>query len=146
MELPVSGGEGVHDPVDRLEGNMGAVVRALRSSIAFWESLPLSVAGRIALLKMVTLPRLFHFFGALPMWIPGNIFRELESEHCIHMGNRKEKVTLHTLQQPTKDGGLEVADFEAYYLAAQLQWYTQWVAHRLDPDQVGSCDIPNLLY
>ena len=105
---------------------MGAAVRALRSSIAFWETILLSVAGRIALLKMVALPQLLYFFGTLPLWIPRAIFRELDSIYTAFIwGSGRRRVALRTLQRPTADGGIAVPDFEAYYLAAQLQWFTQ---------------------
>ncbi|KAJ1172816.1 hypothetical protein NDU88_004658 [Pleurodeles waltl] len=35
------------------------------------------------------------------------------------------------LQCPVMNGGLATPDFEAYYLAALMQWFTQWVASGL---------------
>ncbi|KAJ1118913.1 hypothetical protein NDU88_007100 [Pleurodeles waltl] len=68
-----------HDPQDIIDSNIGGSLRSLRSNMAFWQTLPLSVAGRVAILKMVVLPRLLYHFTVLPVRIPNPIFAELES-------------------------------------------------------------------
>ena len=39
---------------------------------------------------------------------------------------------------------MAVPDFEAYYLAAQLQWYTQWMARALEQQWEGEDGGPDL--
>ena len=118
-----------HEKTDVLSGNISRAIRGLRSSVMFWNTLPLSVAGRIAIIKIIALPRLLYFFSTLPIWIPGAIFRELDSLMISFIWDKgRRRVALTTMQRTKLDGGLAVPDLEGYYLAAQMQWYTQWQA------------------
>lgn len=114
---------------DQLEGNVVKATAALRSSIAFWTSLPLSVMGRVAISKMVVLPPLLYFFVNLPIVIPQHIFQMLNTllVELIWASGRR-RIGLRKLQFDTKDGGLGVPDYKAYYLASQLQWLLYWTA------------------
>lgn len=47
---------------DLIDGNIGRTLIALKTQIQFWNSLPLSIAGRVTITKMVLLPRLLLFF------------------------------------------------------------------------------------
>ena len=49
-----------HDPEEQYQLNMGRVITGLRNSTQFWNKLPLSVMGRVALSKMVLLPRCLY--------------------------------------------------------------------------------------
>lgn len=119
-----------------LEGNVARAIRGLKRCIEFWGTLPLSVAGRVALLKMIALPRLLYYFRTLPIWSPVSVFKQLRS---IIVGflwaSGRRRVALNIMMRPRSEGGLGVPDFETYYLAAQLQWLTQMVA-RTFRDQV----------
>lgn len=66
-----------HMQEDLLEGNVGRALRGIKGSMAFWSTLPLSVAGRVALLKMVALPRLLYYFRTLSIWIQSSLFKKL---------------------------------------------------------------------
>ena len=79
------------------------------------------------------------------MWIPRAIFRELDSLSTAFIwGSGRRRVALQILQRPTREGGMAVPDFESYYLAAQLQWYTQWMSCRLRSEQGRNQSIPEL--
>ena len=86
-------------------------------SVEFWSKMPLSVAGRVALSKMVILPRYLYLFAALPLVIPRTFFRESESLQLI-WGNVRHRVALSKLKLPTDEGGLAAPDFELYYITA----------------------------
>lgn len=127
--LPYLGTNIYHSPADLVEGNIGRALRGLKGSLAFWSTLRLTVAGRIALLKMVALPRLLYYFRTLPIWLTGSTFRQLRSLVGVFLwGTGRLQVALDTMMRPRADGGLAVPDFELYCLAAQLQWLTQAVA------------------
>lgn len=49
------------DPADILEGNLTRAISAIRSQVKFWKTLPLNVMARIALTKMVMLPKLLYY-------------------------------------------------------------------------------------
>ena len=61
------------------EGNLGRIMAGLRASAEFWTRLNLSSMGRLALAKMVALPRLLYFFATVPCPVPRGMFRELNS-------------------------------------------------------------------
>lgn len=127
--LPYLGTNIYHSPANLLEGNVSRAFRALKGSFGFWQTLPLSVADRVALLKMVALPRLLYFFLTLPIWIPGPVFQQLRTMTTGFVwGSGRRRVAMAIMMRPRADGGLAVPNFEWYYLAAQLQWLTQAVA------------------
>lgn len=77
-----------HNRVNLLEDNVGCVIGTPRSFMNFWGALPLSVMGRIALLKTVALPRFLDIFTTLSRWIPGAQFRELKTLSRVYLGIR----------------------------------------------------------
>ena len=117
-----------HTPEDVFAGNLDRAITALTAQITFWRSLPLSVMGRIALIKMVLLPRLLYYFSNIPINIPRQFFRKLETtvRELIWHGSRC-RVALSKLYAPLSKAGLAVPNIEHYYLAAQLQWITKWL-------------------
>lgn len=133
-----------HKHEDILEGNINRASRGIKGNIAFWSTLPLSVAGRVALLKMAGLPRLLYYFRTLPVWIPSSLFKQLRSlEWEFLWGSGRRRIALATMMQPRAEGGWAVPDFEQYYLAAQLQWLTQSVANEFrGPDTTEGRWIP----
>lgn len=70
----------IYRELDNLtDGNVTRAINAIRAQIKFWTSLPVSVAGRVAITKMVLLPRLLHFFTNLPIVFPAHIFKALDT-------------------------------------------------------------------
>ncbi|KAJ1192460.1 hypothetical protein NDU88_001767 [Pleurodeles waltl] len=73
---------------DLLEDNMGTAVMAIRQSVIFWKTLPLSVAVCTVMAKMVVLPRLLYFFAVFPLVIPQAMFKELDYILTDLIGNK----------------------------------------------------------
>lgn len=67
------------DHIDQIDGNIRQAITSLQTSVTFWTSLPLSIMGRIAISKMVMLPRLLNYFTDLPVLLPQSIFNTLNS-------------------------------------------------------------------
>lgn len=57
--------------------NYGRLVTWIEEKIKKWKTLPLSLTGRIATLKMVILPKLLYLFTNLPLPIPKSFFTRL---------------------------------------------------------------------
>lgn len=68
-----------HIPADLLQGNLGTALQGLWQNVAFWRTLKLPVMARVALSKMVMLPRLLYYFVNLPVIIPHSWFKKLDS-------------------------------------------------------------------
>lgn len=92
-----------------------------------WTNLPLSLIGRINLIKINLLPRLNYLFQSLPCPIPTLFFKELNTEMSKFLWNRKKAwVSLATLCKPCKEGGLALPNFELYYWSAQIKRIIEW--------------------
>ena len=53
-----------------LKSNWDTKIQQLRHNIDFWNMLPISLIGRVNVIKMVTLPRFLYIFQCLPVYIP----------------------------------------------------------------------------
>lgn len=104
----------------------------IKSDLKCWDSLPLSVMGRISSTKMI-LPRLLCLFQCLPTFLPKSFFRMLDQvfSKFIWAGkNPSERRAV--LQRSQQNGGLALPNFLFYYWAANLQKIHAW------------CNSPNL--
>lgn len=68
-----------HGDAKILQMNMNRVIEALRHSVEFWNTLPLSLLGRIAVAKMVVLPRCLYALQNTLCNVPKKVFRQLNS-------------------------------------------------------------------
>ena len=120
-----------HSSADLFDGNITRTLSSLRGQIQFWKTLPITVAGRVALVKMFMLPRLLYYFANLPLVVPRAFFRLLEvlTRELIWHGTRC-RIALAKLYLTTDRRGLAVSNFEYYYLASQMQWIARWMARR----------------
>lgn len=118
------------DHTDQIDGNIGCAITSLRTSVTFWPSLPLSIMGRIAISKMVMLPRLYYFINLLVL-LPQSIFKTLNTLLVtLIWGTGRRHISLQKLQLTSQEGGLGAPDFKAYYYSGQLQWLSYWTAGR----------------
>lgn len=62
---------------DYLPLNLSPVVQETQKRLKSWESLPLSILGRINLFKMKILPKFTYLFRHSPQWIPKSFFIRL---------------------------------------------------------------------
>src|SRR4029434_3193092 len=82
------------------------VCDAVKGDLERWHNLPLSLFGRISLIKMNVLPRLLYPLQMLPLYLTKKVNRELEkaaSKFIWH--GKKPRQRLKILQLPTDMGG-----------------------------------------
>lgn len=72
-----------------LRTNWQKKVVELKDNIDFWKTLPLSMAGRINAIKMVTLPCFLYLFQSIPSFIPLKLFEKLDSMVISFLWNCK---------------------------------------------------------
>ena len=88
-----------------------------------WTSLPLSMMGRIALLKMNILPKLLYHFQMVPQTI-----RRVNGWISSFIWSRKKpRLKMAKLQMSVEQGGLAVPNIRLYQLAAQLWYIAEWI-------------------
>lgn len=91
--------------------------------MTFWRKFPLSVAGGIAVVKMVVPPRLLFHLTNLPFYVTPGIFQKFETVlKELKWNCSRCRVALAKLYFPSDRGGLALPNMEQYYLASQLQW------------------------
>lgn len=77
---------------------------------------------------MNILPKFLYLFQALPTPIPKTFFKNLDRLISRFLWNGKTpRVKLKTLCRPTEQGGLNLQDFQLYYLAAQSRAIWIWI-------------------
>lgn len=101
---------------DMFCANFPPLIEEARNDFLRWSTLPLSLAGRINLVKMVTLPNLFQ---PVPVYITTTFFDKLDRiTSKFPWGNRTARIQRAILQIPKRDGGLALRNFRRYYWAA----------------------------
>ena len=84
--------------------------------------------GRVAIAKMVILPRCMYGFQHSFDKIPRMIFKQLNSTiTSLIWAGKRCRVARSTLFLPLTQGGLAVPDLEQYYFTSQLQHATRWM-------------------
>uniref|UniRef100_A0A803K361 Reverse transcriptase domain-containing protein n=1 Tax=Xenopus tropicalis TaxID=8364 RepID=A0A803K361_XENTR len=124
----------IHKELKRYEQlNISPVLARLKEKTLVWQNLPLSVPGKINLLKMVFLPKFLYVFHNAPVVPPKTFFKALDSviRGFIWSGERP-RMSFQTLQAPLTGGGLALPNFEKYFLASQLVYVHWWTVPRLD--------------
>ena len=85
-----------------------------------WTRLPMSMIGRINVLKMSILPKYLYLFQSTPLAPPLSFFRSLEKLFSSFIwNNRRPRLTLFYL--PFDRGGLQLPNLMWYYWAAQIR-------------------------
>lgn len=103
---------------DYITLNLPPVVQEVRQKLKAWESLPLSLLGRINLIKMKVLPKFTYLFRHSPQWIPKSLFTQLNRMFSSFIwGPQFPRYRWTTLMRPTSQGGLACPDLYKYFLA-----------------------------
>lgn len=110
------------DPNQYIEDNFAPLLLRFRRKCDIWSRLPLSVAGRINLIKMISMPQLLYKLHNSPVWIRMEWFKKIETLFRELIWKKGQaRIGLQILQLPTKEGGAAVLHPRSYFLAAQLQ-------------------------
>lgn len=88
-----------------------------------WSGLPLSIVGRVSLVKMVVLPKFLYLFSHIPVLIKKPFFRSLDQAilkrgfliNSFLWGNKNPRIRRSILQLPMALGGLALPNFLQYY-------------------------------
>lgn len=92
-----------------------------------WGSLPLSLIGRINVVKMNVLPKFLFLFQCLPIFLSKVFFfKSIDSVIC-HFLWKTPRVGLKVLQNCKFDGGLSLPNFRVYYWATNITKTIFWL-------------------
>lgn len=104
-----------------IPSNYDPLVDEVSKLLDRWSTLPISLMGRINVIKMTILPKFLYFFQTLPLPLPATFFDNLNKLFSQFIwNNRKARLCLKLLYEPYERGGLQVPNLKWYYMAAQL--------------------------
>lgn len=100
----------------------------LKQKVQAWTKLPLSLMGRISLLKMKMLPVILYFLRHATVWVPKSYFKKIDGIVSSFLwGPRPPRIEIKALQEPGDGGGLALPDWQKYYLAGQIVFAHRWL-------------------
>ncbi|XDV28526.1 hypothetical protein PO909_031812 [Leuciscus waleckii] len=116
------------DLKDLRKFNFAPICTSVKRDLERWQNLPLSLFGRISLIKMNVLPRLLYPLQMLPLYITKKINLDLEKtlSKFIWQG-RKPRQKLKILQLPTDMGGLSMPNILFYNWACHARHFWLWL-------------------
>ncbi|XDV45285.1 hypothetical protein PO909_013405 [Leuciscus waleckii] len=116
------------DLKDLRKFNFAPICTSVKRDLERWQNLPLSLFGRISLIKMNVLPRLLYPLQMLPSYITKKINLDLEKtlSKFIWQG-RKPRQKLKILQLPTDMGGLSMPNILFYNWACHARHFWLWL-------------------
>lgn len=102
--------------------NYNAIIESTSKDLERWLSLPISLIGRINILKMNILPKFLYLFQIIPLAPPAGVFSKINSLFRKFIWNNKRpRVRLSLLYLAFDTGGLKCPNLYWYYLAVQEQ-------------------------
>ena len=107
--------------------NFGLLVDKCKEELARWASLPLSLLGRVNLIKMVVLPRFLYPFQHIPIFINKSFFTKLDQAiNSFLWCNKRARIKMATLQLSRSEGGLALPNVRQYYWASNINKILFW--------------------
>lgn len=80
---------------DLVETNYNPVIESVSESINRWSMLPISMIGRISILKVNVLPKFLYLFHSIPLGPPINFFSKMKSMFCNFIWNNRLCLSLN---------------------------------------------------
>ncbi|XP_012819057.2 uncharacterized protein LOC105947410 [Xenopus tropicalis] len=106
--------------------NLDPLLSDLKTRLAQWSKLPLSLWGRINIIKMIYLPKFLYILHNAPVFILKTFFKTLNQIILPFVwNNRPPRMAWTKLCAPLTEGGLALPLFYHYYLASQIH-YLHW--------------------
>lgn len=108
--------------------NFAPILSAVKKDLERWHNLPLSMFGRISLIKMNVLPRLLYPLQMLPLYLTKKTNKDLEravSKFIWH--GKKPRLRLKVLQLSTDMGGRALPNLIFYNWACHARHLWSWL-------------------
>uniref|UniRef100_A0A3B3HAI8 Reverse transcriptase domain-containing protein n=1 Tax=Oryzias latipes TaxID=8090 RepID=A0A3B3HAI8_ORYLA len=113
---------------DLLKLNHTQLLKTTEADLTRWKTLPISLIGRVAAIKMMILPKINYLFSMIPSKPPTTWFKSLDSFISQYLWEGKPpRISLKTIKKPKDRGGLGLPDFQDYYSANRLCYVQKWL-------------------
>lgn len=102
--------------------NYDPLIDEVKEQLDRWMIMPISMIGRINIIKMNILPKFLHLFQSIPLPVSQSYFDKLNLIFSKFIwNNKKSRLRLRLLYLPYERGGLQVPNLKWYYWSAQLR-------------------------
>jgi len=109
------------------KANFTPLVENTQRDLTRWSILPLSLAGRISIIKMNILPKFLFLFQCIPYFLTKTFFTKLDSLISPFIWNNETpRIRKLFLQRPKINGGMASPNFLIYYWAANIKSVLCW--------------------
>ncbi len=107
----------IRTPINKIfEANGQGLLKKIKEDLRRWSALPLSLWGRVDILKMNVLPRLAHVISSIPLQFPQYWFKDVQSTFCTFLWkDKKPRLNFKKMSMLRSKGGLGVPDLYLYY-------------------------------
>lgn len=103
------------------------MIDKLKIMIDKWKLLPISLIGRVNIIKMVVLPKFLYLFQNVPIFLTASFFKSIDSLIMPFVWSYKPpRISKAHLQKPTAEGGLGLPVFRHYYWACNARTWVYW--------------------
>ena len=108
--------------------NFSSLLEGVDKDLDRWSLLPLSLMGRVNLIKMVVFPKFWYLFQHVPILTTKAFFDKLDKKVSHFLwGKKPARLRKSVLQSPKCEGGLALPNFRQYYWAANIQKLLYWM-------------------
>lgn len=109
------------------EQNFTLLTTTVKSDLQRWNYLPLSLAGRIQIIKMNVLPRYLYVFQCLPFFLPKSFFTTIKDIISSFIWAGKwPRANRSLLCRDGSAGGLGLPNLAGYYWAVNMHKIILW--------------------
>lgn len=110
--------------------NYDPIVTQVRDSIERWMTLPLTIIGRINVIKTNILPKFLYLFQSIPLTTPPAFFSNMNKLFTKFIWNKKRsRLRLTLLYLPYERGGHQLPNLLWHFRTAQLRSAFFWFSN-----------------
>ena len=121
--------------------NWNEKVKKIKKTLNIWSSRDLTIFGKVLIIKTLALSQLTHLISSLS--IPKQIINEINKEIFAFIWKyKRDKIARKTLINDSKNGGINMIDFNSYCNAIKATWIPRLLNNN---DEIWAV-IPNKIF
>lgn len=125
---------GVHIPKDLgslYQVNITPIIQSVSKTLAEWRNLPLSLSGRVAVIKSVLFPKLSYIYQMIPLLLSKRDLAILCSVFLyLHVAKQKPRISYSELTLPREKGGYGLPDILTFSQTILFRHISDWLLCR----------------